>query len=142
MLFHSYPSSFAEMHLIEEWEGLYAGNDKDVEHLLNDYVQAKWAIGIDPSGVEFRYRACVVAAERYTTPEQRLRAMAQSQLWNWREIDGVLYEVESGPYCTSVHWESTSSAPMPDVECPEGCILFDTGSYHERFVYVLRPVQV
>lgn len=140
MLYHTYPERFQDMHLIEEWEFLYAGNDDDKATLLKDFVTAKWAIGQDPAGVSFEYRSCIVAAERYTTPAERLQAMAASQLWKWREIDGVIYEVVDGPFGTSVHCESSIAAPMPDIDCPDGCILFDTGSYHERFVYILRPV--
>ena len=141
MFYHHYPQKFDEMHLIEDWEGLYAGNGDDVEYLLKDFVAAKFAIGQNPAGVAFEVRSCIVAAERYTTPEQRFRAMAKSQLWQWREIDGVIYEVIDGPFCSSVHWESNRPAPMPEIDCPAGCILFDTGSYHERFVYILRPVE-
>lgn len=134
---HCYPSSMAEMHLVEVWADLWLDDDK---YLLEDYVSSKWAIGLDPAGVPFEVRSCIVVAERYTTPEQRLWAMADSQLWNMRVVDGVIYEVVGGPYCTGVHRESTTPARMPDVSCPEGCILFDTGSYHEKFVYVLRPM--
>jgi hypothetical protein len=140
MFYHHYPQKFDEMHLIEDWEGLYAGNGDDIEYLLKDFVSAKFAIGQNPAGVAFEVRSCIVCAERYTTPEQRLRAMARSGLWPMQEVEGRLYFVESGPYCTSVHWESNVPAPMPNIECPDGCILFDTGSYHERFVYILRPV--
>lgn len=137
---YCYPSSMAEMHLVEVWADLWLDNATDHKYLLEDYVSSKWAIGLDPAGVSFEVRACIVVAERYTTPEQRLRAMADSQLWSMKIVDGIVYEVVGGPYYTSVHWESTTSAPMPDVSCPEGCILFDTGSYHEKFVYILRPM--
>ena len=137
---HCYPSSLAEMVVVEVWADLWLDDANDHKYLLEDYVSSKWAIGQDPAGVSFEVRACIVVAERYTTPEQRLRAMADSGLWKMQVVDGIVYEVVDGPYCTGVHWESTTPAPMPTVDCPVGCILFDTGSYHERFVYVLRPM--
>ena len=113
----------------------------ETESLLKDFVEARGQLASDIAGADFEYRACIVVAERYTTQLQRATAMIDYGLiqGEFKAIDGVIYEVVDCLY-TSVHWESNQSADSPDVDTPEGCILWDTGSYHERWTYVLRPI--